>query len=251
MKTKLVAVIFTAFGLLLLSSCVSPGTVVPTAQVKPNETFARATVAPTSAIPVISSVADYKPQSSCDHPYYPLRKGALWVLSTADVVVNLAVTELTLAQPESVALMTRVYDFGDRYTQAWRCRDAGIYQIDVTYYSSEVGVVLPVSLITHTGLFLPKASLLSPGYSWDEFSVIQNQGTVITSTYHYQVLSTNPVTVTGQVFQGLQVVVKGIVNARNKAGEEVQQEVNLLRVFALGVGIVQENDLTLRKVVIP
>lgn len=253
MKTKPLTFIFTILCMLVLSSCVTPGTASPTDQLKPSETLTQAklTTVPTNAITVIASVADYKPQSSCDHPYYPLRNGATWTLSTVDLVMNLSVTQVTGAQPESVALMTRVYDFGDQYTQAWHCGDKGIYEIDIMYYSADVGVMLPVGLITHTGLYLPSASLLSPGYSWDELSVIQNQGTVITSTYHYQVLSTDPVTVTGQVFAGLQVTVKGTVDARSKAGEQKHQDINILRVFALGVGVVQENELTLRKFVLP
>ena len=253
MKPKPLSFIFTALCMLVLSSCTTPGTSSPTVQPKPSETLsqARVTSVPTNTTTVIASVADYKPQSSCDHPYYPLRNGASWTLSTVDLVMSLSVTQVTGAQPESVALMTRVYDFGDQYTQAWHCSDNGIYEIDIMYYSADVGVMLPVVLITHTGLYLPSASLLSPGYSWDELAVIQNQGTVITSTYHYQVLSTNPVTVTGQVYAGLQVVIKGTVDARNKAGEEKHQDINLLRVFALGVGIVQENELTLRKFVHP
>jgi hypothetical protein len=239
--------------MVVLSSCVTPSTVSQTTQPKPGATQTKVEIkaTPVSTIPVVTSVAEYQSQSACDHPYYPLRAGALWTLSTADVVVNLTVTELTRAQPESVAMMTRAYDFGDQYTQAWHCSAQGIYNIDVMYYSVNAGVVLPVALITHTGYFLPSASLLSPGYSWNELYVIQNQGMVITSTYHYQVLSTNPVTVTGQVYPGLQVVVKGKVDARNKAGAETHQTVDLLRVFALGVGVVQENDLTLRKVIIP
>jgi hypothetical protein len=251
-KTKPITYIFTVLCMFVLSSCVTPSTANPTTQPQSTEASTKTSVTslPTNTTPIIASVADYKPQTSCDHPYYPLRNGATWTLSTADVVMNLSVTQVTGAQPESVALMTRAYDFGDQYTQAWHCGDNGIYEVDIMYYSANVGLVLPVALITHTGLFLPSASLLTPGYTWDELSVIQNQGTVITSTYHYQVLSTDPVTVTGQVYSGLQVVVTGTVDAQSSV-EKKHQDINILRVFALGVGIVQENELTLRKFIIP
>jgi hypothetical protein len=253
LNTKPLTSFLTFFCVILLSSCVTPGTADLSNQPKPGATATDPSVTsiPTNTTPVIVSVAEYKPQSSCDHPYYPLRKGASWTLSTVDVVMNLLVTELTVAQPETIALMTRTYDFGDQYTQAWHCSDSGIYEIDVMYYSAEVGVMLPVALITHTGLFLPSASLLSPGYSWDELYVIQNQGTVITNTYHYQVLTANPVTVTGQVYPGLQVLGKGTVDARSRAGDEQHRDTSILRVFALGVGLVQESELTLRKVTNP
>jgi hypothetical protein len=252
-KTKPFMILLTVICLLALSACASPDRSVPTPLVNPSETLTQAstTAIPSSTIPVLASVDDYKPQSSCDHPYLPLRSGASWTLSTADVVMNLTVSELTLAQPETVAMMMRAYDFGDRYTQAWRCGEAGIYENDVLFYTADEGVVRPVVTISHTGFYLPKASLLSPGYRWDEFSAIEHQGTVISSTYHYQVLSTNPVTVTGQVYPGLQVTIKETVVVLSKDGQESQQEVSLLRVFALGVGIVQENDLILRKVIMP
>lgn len=224
---------------------VTPGTPAPLSDT--------AVQSPTGVpLEVYASVAEYPAQSLCDHPYLPLRKSANWVMSTSEVVLTTEVSGVTVSDQESVAMVSRRYDTGTSYQQAWRCTAEGVYGIDVAF-SSANGIPTPVVNKSHSGYYLPRGELLKQGYTWEETSISSfSSGALVTSTLRYQVLSFKPVSVNGQQFPGLQIQVTGkIAVGSEKEGMEAYQDINYLREFALGVGLVREDAMVLRRVSIP
>ncbi len=226
----------------------SAPTAAPTAQVAPSISPASTEVATQTPLPIIATIEDYNPESLCDHPYLPLRPETKWTLSTIDVVMTMEVISLAANESEAAAQLTRKYDFGEQYDEAWRCTTDGIYGYDITSYSSSDGLMQPVGLISHSGYYLPQASLLVPGYKWDEKTITLNQGYTLTTDLHYTVLSMNPVSVTNQQLPGLQVQVTGQLTAVDQTGKQSERAVDYEREFALGVGLVREDQLVLRKI---
>jgi len=163
------------------------------------------------------------------------------------VVMTLQVKNLASSKDEAAAELTRKYDFGEQYDEAWRCTSDGIYGYAITAYNNTSGLVQPVALIQHTGYFLPAVSLLKTGYTWDELTITFNQGYTITTDLHYAVASMNPVSVLNQQVPGIQIKVTGKMTAVDKSGKQTERDVDYLREFGLGVGLVREDELVLRK----
>jgi len=248
LKVRILPIGCLVAGICLLAACQANPTAEPT----------RIPTVQASAIPIVTaaasttpfqtiSVEQYQAESLCDHPYFPIRVGTEWSLSTADVVIKLKVLNLASSNTESTAQLSLQYDFGERYDQAWRCSADGIYGYNITSYSDTSGLVQPVALLKHTGLYLPQASLLKTGYTWDELTVTYNQGYTITTDLHYAVASMNPVTVLGLQVPGIQIQVGGKMTAVDTTGQQSERDVNYVREFGLGVGLVKEDQLVLRK----
>ena len=170
---------------------VTPGTPAPLSDT--------AVQSPTGVpLEVYASVAEYPAQSLCDHPYLPLRKSANWVMSTSEVVLTTEVSGVTVSDQESVAMVSRRYDTGTSYQQAWRCT-LRVYGIDVAF-SSANGILTPVVNKSHSGYYLPQESC-SNRVIPEETSISSfSSGALVTSTLRYQVLSFKPVSVNGQQF---------------------------------------------------
>ncbi|MHB9034621.1 MAG: hypothetical protein ACYC6L_16430 [Anaerolineae bacterium] len=251
MRNRILQSVLLLGFVLLLAACQAAPTASPTAVATSTPAQAAAptaTAGPTQEpVPVYATIQDYKPQSFCDNPYMPLRNGTEWALSTIDVVMTLKVQQITTTGSESVALVRRAYDFGEQYDQAWRCTADGMYGYDITSYNNTNGLVLPVATITHTGYYLPRADLLVPGYEWEEYSITYTQGYTVTTDQHYKVVSANPVNVLGQQVPGLQVHVTGKMSALSDQGKTTARDLDYMRVFGLGVGLVKEDELELRK----
>jgi hypothetical protein len=112
-------------------------------------------------------------ETACDHPYFPLRSGSSWTYSTSEGTstwsvgsaggtANSAEATMAISIPE-VAMTTH-----------WNCTSEGIISYDFGNISvAGMGEIVSTDVTESSGVFLPAASLLAPGYSWsDNYSVV-------------------------------------------------------------------------------
>jgi hypothetical protein len=134
----------------------------------PGAVFSLPTAAPTnSSQPEATTRAPngYVGQTACDHPYMPIRPGATWTYSTDSGQQTWTVDSVSGDTQSAVAAV--IITIGEAtITYSWNCSTAGI-QI---YQSMGLNTpdFSPVITITNeSGVVLPSAELLVPGYGWD------------------------------------------------------------------------------------
>jgi hypothetical protein len=194
-------------------------------------------------------------RTACDHPYYPLRLGAKWTYTysngrsattTAKVGGNAAKASADLRTGSTVF--------------HYECDAEGIKSPDLGYadwldgppaYQRQDMPATATLQKTRSGAFLPPAGLLKMGYAWSEgwqaTRVVDYTGgpkitTIYSITREYTVTGTEPVTVNGKTYEGLQIAYTAISDH-----EEVENNISGRRQFetgsyvlARGVGIVKQ-----------
>ncbi len=121
-----------------------------------------------------------QPQSACDHPYFPLRKGATWTYRDRSdgSTVRWEVTDVTGDLQLATARMTsfinnpgQLSEEGIRIDYTWQC-SAGEGTVSFDYGSlsnlnSGLGeLTMELVEMQGEGVMFPPADLLAPGYSW-------------------------------------------------------------------------------------
>jgi hypothetical protein len=176
-----------------------------------------------------SSPASTGSQSACDHPYFPLREGARWVyydssdvyyyhwevetvsgdMQNANAVMQVYITEFDQPSAEQKQAATQI-----EYN--WVCSaEKGIVSFDLaTLNVANMGddsFTMTMENVEGEGVLLPPADVLQPGYTWEmtinsDFNAESFMGATgsMQSTDFYTVLSTDPVEVNGETFEGLQ-----------------------------------------------
>jgi hypothetical protein len=100
--------------------------------------------------------------SACDHPYFPLRPGASWSYATTEGDVSWSVSDAGGGS----AQLGISFPSGSMATH-WTCTSDGIVSYDFgTISSSEVSATVSMDVVDSSGVWLPSAELLTPGYSW-------------------------------------------------------------------------------------
>ncbi|MBE0684808.1 MAG: hypothetical protein IH585_02290 [Anaerolineaceae bacterium] len=176
-----------------------------------------------------SSTQSSGSQSACDHPYFPMRKGATWVyfdssdvdyyhwevesvsgdLQNATAVMHVYITEFSEPTEEQKLAATQI-----EYN--WVCNEAkGIVSFDLaTLNVSDVGddsFTMTMNNIEGEGVMIPPADQLEPGFTWEmtlsaDFSAESLMGATgsMQAKDFYTVTGNDPIEFNGQTFDGLQ-----------------------------------------------
>jgi hypothetical protein len=131
----------------------------------------------------------------------------------------------------------------------WTCSAAGIVSYDFGSFSvSSLGEVASIEVVESSGVFLPAADLLVPGYSWPEnYTLTMNvsaEGTelefTMTSAGTWTAVGTETVTVPAGTFEALRVDGTENITMSGVMGmEPVNIGVNSTYWYAEGVGMVR------------
>jgi len=152
-------------------------------------------------------------EHACDHPYLPLRSGASWSLDSPDGAMIWTVTSAGgSADSASAAMDISVAGVG--LTIHWTCTTEGIVSYDFgSISSSDFGGVATLDVVDSSGVWLPAADLLVPGYSWsNDFSTVVTaaaEGTSVELTTatseSWTVIGTETVSVPAGTFEALRI----------------------------------------------
>lgn len=195
-------------------------------------------------------------QTACDHPYLPMRPGATWTYNTSEGQTTWAITSVTGNAQSANAVMTfTAADIQGTYN--WTCTaDGGLVSYDFGSFTGVgLGTVVNMEVSNASGVWLPPANLLTPGYSWanayeTSFSVTipdSGEGSALSSTNeNASVTGTEPVTFGGQTFEGLQISRTGTqsfqITIGGFSGPGQAVPINSTMVLARGVGIISTVD---------
>ena len=157
--------------------------------------------------------------TACDHPYFPLRPGATWTYSTESGATTWTVSSVTGDTTSASAEVTFAFEQGT-VTWHFQCDASGITSYDFGAISStELGQVVVFNVTSQSGVLIPAAELLAPGYSWTNAYELQMEFTIpgqdqqISSanarTEDLVVTGAEPVTVGGETFDGLLISFNG------------------------------------------
>ena len=107
-------------------------------------------------------------ETACDHPYLPLRSGSSWTYSTTEGTSTWSVGSAAGTADSAQATMAITVP-EVAMTTHWNCTSEGIISYDFGNISvAEMGEIVSMDVTDSSGVFLPAASLLAPGYSWSE-----------------------------------------------------------------------------------
>lgn len=239
---RLISLLLLALGL-ALSACGGAGadrtrgtaTVTPPAEATtpisaatpfPTNTVAPATAEAATPTSVgVTPVADVG-QNACDHPYFPLRRGATWTYRTRPegITMRWEVTEVTGDQQTATARMRAVVvgqdqaaEEGVQLEYTWQCKaGGGVVSFDYvslsSMESSESLFTAKVAEVQGEGVMFPPVEQMKPGATWNlkvtsriEVNVPDIEwppGTIDTQAT-YTVLEARPVTFGGTPYDGL------------------------------------------------
>ncbi|MBI3241065.1 MAG: FecR domain-containing protein [Chloroflexi bacterium] len=153
-------------------------------------------------------------QTACDHPYFPIRAGATWTYSTPDGPMTWSVSEVT-GDTTSAAAVVNINLSAGQITYHWQCDANGLTSYD--FVSLNIGqlsnFVINQEVIGSSGVWLPAAELLQPGYAWSFAYQLKTTMTVEGQTFDgatdvsqdSAVTGAESVTVGGATYDGLQI----------------------------------------------
>lgn len=153
-------------------------------------------------------------QTACDHPYLPMRPGATWTYSSSSGPLTWTIESVSGDASQATATMVwTIAEVTGRYN--WNCDVAGMTSFDFGSLSLEGTAFSEINVTKKSGVWLPAADLLTPGYSWlysydydMKFSmpgvseVVSGQSSVAENN---TVTGASPVSFGGQTFEGLQL----------------------------------------------
>jgi hypothetical protein len=113
--------------------------------------------------------------TACDHPYLPLRPGSSWTYSTTEGTSTWSVGSAGGTADSAEATMA-ISMAEVAMTTHWNCTSEGIISYDFGNITvAEMGQIASTDVTNSSGVFLPAASLLAPGYSWsDNYSLVMH-----------------------------------------------------------------------------
>lgn len=196
--------------------------------------------------------------TACDHPYFPMRSGASWSYTSnfggMSWMVNSVAGDTSSATAEmayTVMEVSGVYN--------WLCDATGLvsYEFGGGVNLTGLGQVATFEVVESSGVFLPPADVLVPGYAWERSYTLQYEfvieGNAFASTMtvaeSFSVVGTDPVTFNGETYDGLQIqsssttTVEFVVAAPGGLGSQpVTTQASNSLVYARGVGIVSSTS---------
>jgi hypothetical protein len=114
-------------------------------------------------------------ETACDHPYLPLRAGSSWTYSTPEGPVTWSVGSAGGSNDSAQTTMDLSMSEMSM-TVHWDCTSQGIVSYDFGNLTvASLGNVASMEVVDSSGVFLPAADLLVPGYSWsDNYTVVMH-----------------------------------------------------------------------------
>jgi hypothetical protein len=162
-----------------------------------DEMAATATPTPT-ATP--EPVAGYPAQSACDHPYYPIRQGAVWTYATGDKTFTTTVTEVIGDKTEALATLETVWSSGEINVKKITCKpDKWVESVGEQFADW-------VSIEVSGLLFLP-ADKFDIGGKWKNTKTLQKSdtGATLATSSEYEVIGWEEITWGNETVQALMV----------------------------------------------
>lgn len=105
-------------------------------------------------------------ETACDHPYLPLRSGASWTFAATEGTLTWSISSAGGSTDSASAVMDVAFPAGSMTTH-WTCTPAGIVSYDFGSISAGgIGALVAMDVTETSGVWLPPAELLTPGYSW-------------------------------------------------------------------------------------
>lgn len=194
-----------------------------------------------------SPVPGYVMQTACDHPYFPLRTGAVWNYTGADMSMTWTVSQVSGDQNNASATMESGFDAGS-ISFEWDCGAGGIssYQM-VALGMAELQGLVNFSVESSSGAFLLPASQLSPGATWNSaYSLLMSLSADDTSfstamdvTQDYVVSGTESITTPAGTFEALRVDSTGSTTIGGLGLPGLAVPVSATLWYAPGVGLVR------------
>ena len=187
-------------------------------------------------------------ETACDHPYLPLRSGSSWTYSTTEGTSTWSVGSAAGTADSAQATMT-ISVPEVTMTTHWTCTSAGIISYDFGNISvAQMGQVVSMDVTDSSGVFLPAASLLAPGYSWsDNYTLVMHvtaEGisldTTMSAAEAWTAVGMETVSVPAGTFEAMRVEGTENISMSGFMGMEgVDTVVQATFWFAEGVGIVR------------
>lgn len=110
--------------------------------------------------------AGHAAETACDHPYFPMRTGANWSYAATEGTLTWSISDASGSTDSASAVMEIVFPEGSMTTH-WTCTPAGIVSYDFGSISAGgMDAVVSMEVSDSSGVWLPAAELLTPGYSW-------------------------------------------------------------------------------------
>ncbi len=254
-------------GLLLaLSACGSPppaSAPPPTSTPAPPTTpTSAATIAPPTAVPPTATTpptATAAPtttpaptvdplHTACDHPYWPLRSGAVWHVNAQTKVYTETVTTVTGDLTKAEATLVDTYTNGTTQKVLIECDPDGLSYGNALFTYAD-GHASTKNVVSSSGHFLLAAGQLVTGTRWSwsvtaDYSVpnYDKQGVFTQQSAYRNVSSQNcaltkvdTITLTVGTFQALRVDCQG-ADVSTSNGTTATYPFNAQLAYALGVG---------------
>lgn len=190
-------------------------------------------------------------ETACDHPYFPLRTGSSWTYSTTEGAVTWSTGSVGGTADSAEATMAiSIPEL--TMTATWNCTSEGIVSYDFgTISIAGMGEIVSMDVTDASGVFLPAASLLAPGYSWSSrYSLamrVMVEGTALDTTMSaaesWSAVGMETVTVPAGTFEALRVEGSETISMSGFMGMGgVDVAVNSTYWYARGVGIVRHTS---------
>ncbi len=187
-------------------------------------------------------------ETACDHPFFPLRSGSSWSYSTTEGTSTWSVGSASGTADSAQATMA-ISIPEVAMTTHWDCTSEGIISYDFGNITvAEMGQIATMDVTESSGVFLPAASLLAPGYSWsDNYSLVMQitaEGVSVdmtmTAAETWTAAGMETVSVPAGTFEALRVDgTENITMSGFMGMEGVDTVVDATFWFAEGVGIVR------------
>jgi len=191
--------------------------------------------------------------SACDHPYFPLRTGSSWTYSTPQGNMTWSVGSAGGTNDSAEATMEIAMPEASM-TVHWSCGSAGIVSYDFgTLSVASMGDVASMDVVDSSGVYLPAADLLTPGYSWpNNYTVVMHVSQegfsadlTMTASETWTAAGIETITVPAGTFEALRVDgTESVTMGGFMGAEDVNVTVSVTHWYAKGVGVVRYTPST-------
>jgi hypothetical protein len=213
----------------------------PPPQPTPSESEPADDAPPTSSPTPPTAVAtsdDEVGETACDHPYFPLRRGATWVYQGSSggesFTMTWTVTSVTGDRDNAEAIMQADFDGMFTATYTWQCSDDGIVSFDYGNFNFEgmdfevEGMTFTTEVVNQSGVMLPPPDQFAPGGSWNNAFTIRTAVSMSGMSYttdfatsqSYNAAGVESVTVRAGTFEALRVESVSTSNISNSLAPE-------------------------------
>lgn len=180
--------------------------------------------------------------TACDHPYFPIRNGASWNYTTSEGNMTWNANGVS-GDKNNATGNIGITVTGGQFNRPLQCNAANGITADLfnnAVFGRTGGATIQMTTSNVSGVFLPAADKLKPGYSWNNSydSQMQISGITINGKVNQQfsVTGVGKATVGGKSYDSIDV--RNVVNIVSVPATTTITVTNLMT-FAKGVGMVK------------